>query len=446
MDKDEEKILLGSILSVEDNEMPVKRDKKKILSLAPQQQNHDLDKSNDKYTDKTPQGSESHQSTNVPSHPNLKYEEQRQNQKHNSYNFSHLLEIRENERLPHSKKHLTQQYTQTLGQFQSYNSDKAIKHISEDPSQYLDQICGNQNASRNLQRIFEQGGYEERYLIFETVLKNLKQCSKDQFGNYTVQKIFTCGEYEWKKEIFQRLRGQYIELSKNIYSSRVIQRVIEFVKNNDNLEDLLLSELLPYGNKLLQDQNGSFVILKCFETLKIEKMKNLIPYIEENIYQLSQQTYGCRIIQLLLFQQNRILENIIPMAEKLCFSEFGNYIIQHLLKKGQPKYQQYICNIIKANFENLAINKYGSNIVEAMFSIISNEDIKQISYLLCNNQLFVNVSKNQYGNYVMKKFFMLDPKFIQPLIINLRKNPEILQNIRQSEFCHQLYQVIEKMM
>lgn len=47
-------------------------------------------------------------------------------------------------------------------------------------------MSGNQNASRQLQKIFDSGNGRQRKAIFETVMKNVIKVSKDLFGNYTV--------------------------------------------------------------------------------------------------------------------------------------------------------------------------------------------------------------------------------------------------------------------
>lgn len=72
------------------------------------------------------------------------------------------------------------------------------------------------------------------------------------------------------------------------------------------------------------------------------------------------------------------------MAKVLCYSEYGNYIIQHILKGGLDK--EVIVDIIMDNLEQLSLNKYGSNTVEKLIEQASRAQLKQVSTILLRKQ------------------------------------------------------------
>lgn len=70
-----------------------------------------------------------------------------------------------------------------------------------------------------------------------------------------------------------------------------------------------------------------------------------------------------------------VLNTTMNMATQLCFCEYGNYIIQFILRVGPKVQQEKIHQIIKDNFESLSINKYGSNSVEKFMENITLQDM-----------------------------------------------------------------------
>lgn len=100
-------------------------------------------------------------------------------------------------------------------------------------------------------------------------------------------------------------------------------------------------------------------------------------------------------------------------AEKLCYCEFGNYLIQYLLRAGkESEIQQSVCKIVRANFEELALNKYGSNVAEVFLEVIGLEEQRRITLLMLRSlngmPFYAILAMHPYGNFVFKKYLQLD--------------------------------------
>ena len=59
------------------------------------------------------------------------------------------------------------------------------------------------------------------------------------------------------------------------------------------------------------------------------------------VYSLSTHPYGCRVIQRILEhcnpeQTGPILEELHSNTEQLLQDQYGNYVIQHVLERGDP--------------------------------------------------------------------------------------------------------------
>ncbi|CAD8051359.1 unnamed protein product [Paramecium primaurelia] len=361
------------------------------------------------------------------------------------------------------KKHQTMQpitppqtFYFTFNSHPSLQEDNQVQlQLRQDDYQFrncLDQICGNQNASRNLQKIFDNGTFLQRSMIFETIEKNLIKTSKDLFGNYLVQKIFLSGEKQWKLSLFHLFQGYCVELSKNQYASRVMNRMIEFLKFEDhNLQIQFMDEIKQHVRQLINDNNGCYVLLSCLENFDYKLCEYMKKHIEQSVYSMSQHTYGCRIIQFMLQKQysQSLLDQIMDVSQQLCICEFGNYIIQFILKSNFKQQKMELFRIIKSNFQTLSYNKYGSNVVEVFLDVIEQEDIKFITNIMLNadlenNYLFVAFATHPFGNYVFKKFLQLDQQYIIPVLGIMKRHPEILQQINTSEYGQKIFSVVER--
>ncbi|CAD8077073.1 unnamed protein product [Paramecium sonneborni] len=339
-----------------------------------------------------------------------------------------------------TKKHYTMQPIGYQNQSLEFTSDQCIDGKLSLSQSDLEQICGNQLINRKIQNILDSNDINSKRLIFNQIEKICLKASKDMFGNYTVQKIFDVGSQDQKQRMYNLLINHIFDLSKNQYACRVVQKMIEFIKEYPEQLEIFLQILHPQMNLLLNDSNGNYVILSCFELFNKNQLIFIIPLIEDSLQYMSKQTYGCRVIQRVLEQYpleqtQRILDILMTIASQLCYQEFGNYIIQYLLRSGPQKEKQIICQIIKDNFEQLSINKFGSNTVEKYIDIMGPNQIIKILCSISNDQfVFYNLSTNAYGNYVMKKVLISGDPSLQYLKSLLKQYPDLIQRIKNSDF------------
>ncbi|CAK78999.1 unnamed protein product (macronuclear) [Paramecium tetraurelia] len=326
-------------------------------------------------------------------------------------------------------------------------SQKDLVNIIIKSSQ--EQICGNQLVNRKLQNVLDNNDQNQKQIIFCQIEKDCVKASKDMFGNYTVQKIFDVADYEQKYKLYSLLICHFLELSKNQYACRVVSKMIQFVKDSHELIESLIKTLYPLINQLLNDVNGNYVLLQCFEILDKSTLFFIIPLIEESIATLSKSTYGCRLIQKVLELYpleitQRILDLLISFSYQLCNQEFGNYIIQFLLKCGPQKEKSQICQTIKENFEQLSCNKFGSNTVEKYLDLLGPSQIIKNLCKISNDQfVFYNLSIHPFGNYVMKKVLISEDPSVHYLKSLFKQHPDLILQLKNSEFGQRVAQILD---
>lgn len=79
---------------------------------------------------------------------------------------------------------------------------------------------------------------------------------------------------------------------------------------------------------------------------------------------------------------------------------FRNYVVQFILGLRLPQYTTLILRQLEGNFVYLAMNKYGSNVVEKCLKESTEDQISEIISELVHSKEFLMLLQDQYGNYV----------------------------------------------
>lgn len=244
---------------------------------------------------------------------------------------------------------------------------------------------------------------------------------KDVFGNFVIQKVIEHGPEDHILSLFDSIKENILELTKHIYGWRVIQKFIEiFSKNQDCNIFLIIEEILK--NNLLEwiyDQYGNHVVQKLIEKVPYEDISFIQKQIEGNWKQLWLNTFGWRVIQRLIEYcpvnwtdpiYDQIINNYVI---ELCKDQYGNYVVQHILEKGNRiSDKKSICHCLLGDVRLLSVHKYASNVVEKWIEYCEEEDkCLLIEELLGDNNWdsveenmsLYKMMDNRYGNYVVQK-------------------------------------------
>ena len=262
------------------------------------------------------------------------------------------------------------------------------------------EFCQDQNGSRFIQQRLEVANDDEKVFIMNEILPDINQLRIDIFGNYVVQKLFDFGTDEMIQKVKQTIVGEVFSLSKHMYGCRVVQKALEIVSDEDLLE--LLSEL--HGNMLpcIHDQNGNHVIQKYIEVVNKrtslnekkgnmnmarrfkQETKVVLDCVTEDICALACHPYGCRVFQRILehFTEERkdeVLNCIKTFHQDLLDDQYGNYVIQHVLRYGREIDRDSILKIVvKNSLLHLSRQKFASNVVEKLLKFGNDKHRKAI--------------------------------------------------------------------
>ncbi|KAI3772155.1 hypothetical protein L6452_03332 [Arctium lappa] len=276
---------------------------------------------------------------------------------------------------------------------------------------HIVEFCGDQHGSRFIQQKLEICSVEEKESVFKEVLPNASSLITDVFGNYVIQKFFEYGSAEQRRELANQLEGQILPLSLQMYGCRVIQKALDVIELEQKIK--LVRELDGHVLRCVRDQNGNHVIQKCIESIPMEKIKFIMSSFRGQVAALSTHPYGCRVIQRVLehstdelqsqFIVNEILESVYTLAQ----DQYGNYVTQHVLKRGKPEERSQIVHKLAGHVVQLSQHKFASNVIEKCLeygdSTARGILIEEIVGLGDNSENLLAMVKDQFANYVIQK-------------------------------------------
>ena len=197
-------------------------------------------------------------------------------------------------------------------------------------------LAKDQSGCRFLQKKIEEETQFALSCIYPVILDHLLDTVNDQFGNYLIQKFF---EYLSPQEIhkFLSLIGpSFAPIGINQYGTRVLQKIIDFLPNDiDNL-NLFKSFITPNTVLFSNDVNGCHIIQKILTT-KLFDNSFIYHQLDLHIEHIANHKNGCCFLQkctekLTGMELERILNAIDKKAKILIIDQYGNYVIQHVMK------------------------------------------------------------------------------------------------------------------
>ncbi|KAK4041057.1 armadillo-type protein [Parachaetomium inaequale] len=290
------------------------------------------------------------------------------------------------------------------------HSPKSRRWELKDIWTHIVEFSGDQQASRFIQQKLETANSDERDQVFAEIEPNAVQLMKDVFGNYVMQKLFEYGDQVQKKVLANAMKGKVVDLSMQPYACRVVQKALEHVLVEQQTE--LVKELESDLVKVAKDQHGNHVIQQAIVLVPREHIDFMMAGFKGHVYELASHQFGCRVVQRVL-EHGTEADKASMMAElhsnthMLVTDMYGNYVIQHVLEKGKPEDRAKMIDVITPQLLTLSRHKNASNVVEKCILLGTLEEQRSIRDTLVgddsNSPLF-QLMKDQFGNYVIRKF------------------------------------------
>ena len=326
-----------------------------------------------------------------------------------------------------------------------FNSTSNISIDSKSGNEKIIAMIKDQSGSKFIQKKIEEKSPEFLYKLYEQIKTNLIDIINDQYGNYVIQKYVEFCDKKIISLILNQIQNSIIEISINSYGTRALQKIIENLSSSFSDDDIniILNSIKGHVYKLIKDINGNHVIQSIIEAIKNkDKLTPLYIEMNENIIEISKIKQGCCVFPKVLNNireddLGNLIKNIINNLEILINDEYGNFIIQRVVKLNRENFNIKIFDFIKNKIVKLSSQKYSSNVIEACILESCNIKDKVIDKLIEKNNVSTLIC-DQYGNYIIQKSLsLIEGKQFKTMIDQIKK---AIKTLNQSNHGRKIYE------
>ena len=299
-----------------------------------------------------------------------------------------------------------------LSQFENSISKNKYDHMSiSEITNQLFLIAKKQTGCRYLQKLIslnENDDIVNKYFYPKLYPAKLLELCNDLFGNYLIQKMIPYLNKDNLYSFTSLIVKHLLKLCLNPHGTRVVQVYLEQIKLDNQLLTLFTNSLIPIMPRLINDLNGSFVLMHYASVIPYPNNDVIFDFLNKNIVKISVQSYSCSALQKCIDigneqQSQKLLENISNNSMFLILNQYGNYVIQFVISKNIIPINDKIVEGFIDNLIFLAKQKYSSNVIEKCFDYCSNKMKERIINQLSDEKIIRDLLKDMYGNYVLQK-------------------------------------------
>lgn len=201
------------------------------------------------------------------------------------------------------------------------------------------------------------------------------------------------------------------------HSANNSSQALEYILVEQQVE--LASELEPDLLRVMNSDNGNHVVQKILTKLPRERIDFVYDAVRGRVAELSQQPYACRVIQRMIEKGTAadkafILKEFHEVAKKLATHQWGNYVVQAVIKHGGDEARAKVIRLCLDQFFTFSKEKVASNVMEHCI-LYGTEGDRLAMYRLLTHQaedgssLLQAMWKDQFANYVVRKSSLRTP-------------------------------------
>ncbi|XP_044474902.1 putative pumilio homolog 7, chloroplastic [Mangifera indica] len=313
----------------------------------------------------------------------------------------------------------------------------------------LSEFCGyiylmakDQNGCRFLQRVFDEGTYQDVQIIFNEVIDHVVELMMEQFGNYLVQKLLNvCNEEQRTQIVFMVTKepGQLVRISLNTYGTRVVQKLIETLKTRQQIS-VVKAALRPGFLDLIKDLNGNHVLQRCLQCLSNEDNEFIFDSAAKYCVEIATHQHGCCVLQRCIAHsigelRDKLITEVSNHGLPLAQDPFGNYVVQYIIELKIPSVTANLLSQFKGRYVHLSKQKFSSHVVEKCLKHFV-ESRSQIVHELLSVPHFEQLLQDPFANYVIQSALTVTKGPLHSALLEAARPHSFL---RTSPYCKRIF-------
>ncbi|KAJ4325337.1 mRNA binding protein puf3 [Fusarium piperis] len=199
--------------------------------------------------------------------------------------------------------------------------------------------------------------------LVQELKEKIIEVIKDEHGNHVVQKIIQLVPREHIGFIMDAFKGRVKEFATHNYGCRVIQRILEHGLEDDKA--MFLEELHNSWRFLFNDQYGNYVAQHIIEKGEPKDRDRVVTMVMSQLLTLSRQKQASNVVERCIKhctpQQRTEMQKLITTVgedgtmplQHMMSDQFGNYVIQKLLKRVESVEREALKDKIRPLLDEL---------------------------------------------------------------------------------------------
>ena len=267
--------------------------------------------------------------------------------------------------------------------------------------------------------------------ITKIICSNYKSIMCDYYGNYFLQKFFRFCNNKHRIDILNSIKKDYINIANDICGNHSLQCLISLQNTNEEKE-LLKFCIQNNLKELCYGGNSSHVISKIIKILKENERQYINTYIINDLINLCVDSNGICIVKEFIYNVKSnfyiklLISNFEKETTKLTLNQFGNFVIQEVIKFFGYNYCKNIIKNLINDIVNFSISKFSSNVIDFLIEYLSKKQFfkfcKVLKKIFLKESNFKEMIKNKYSIYVIENCLSLLIKINENYYINSLKN------------------------
>ncbi|CAE7228795.1 pum [Symbiodinium sp. CCMP2456] len=255
----------------------------------------------------------------------------------------------------------------------------------------------------NLSLLLNQVRRRQRDVSLEEVLseKLVVEFAKDQHGSRFLQTKLDEAPDDVKRMVYAAIQEDAAELSKEVFANHVVQKIFDTADTEHSTR--CFNRLQDVGGEpTFAAEEGWSLQNACESRLGLDA---LVRALADNVAALSQDQYGCRVIQKAIQavskeSQQQIARELEDHVESCIRNMHGNHVIQKCIEQMPPDSVNFVIKAVEQKAEETARHVYGCRVIQRLLEHCVSAQLEPML-----EKILVNVAvlaKDAYGNYALR--------------------------------------------
>ena len=268
-------------------------------------------------------------------------------------------------------------------------------------------------------------------LVTKIICFNYKEIMCDYYGNYFLQKFFPFCNHRQRIDILVSIKPDFINIANDICGNHSLQCLISLQNTNEEKE---IIRIYTQNNlkELCLGGNSSHVITKIIKFLQESERQYINNFVINNLIELCINPNGICVIKEFIYnmKSDNYIKLVLSILEKetrkLTFNQFGNYVIQEVIRFYGYNYCKNIIDNLINNLVEFSLSKISSNVIDFLLEYLSKKQFWEFCSILkiifLEEKNFKEMIKNKFSIYVIENCLELLIKINENYYINAIRN------------------------